>query len=61
LRDTYILKYVILIVTEPNSFTGEDVCEFHVHGGNAIIKSLFSALSTFKGLKQAEPGEFSKR
>jgi len=32
-----------------------------LHGGNAIIKSILSSLSTFQDLRQAEPGEFSKR
>lgn len=50
-----------LFVLGPNSFTGEDVCELHVHGGNAIINTLFNALSTIKGIRHAEAGEFSKR
>jgi tRNA U34 5-carboxymethylaminomethyl modifying GTPase MnmE/TrmE len=46
---------------EPNSFTGENVCEFHIHGGPAVIQSLFGALSSFENLRYAQPGEFSKR
>jgi tRNA U34 5-carboxymethylaminomethyl modifying GTPase MnmE/TrmE len=45
----------------PNSFTGEDVCEFHVHGGPAVVSSLFSALSSFEECRHAEPGEFARR
>jgi tRNA modification GTPase len=45
----------------PHSFTGEDVCEFHVHGGPAVLASLFSAIASFKHVRHAEPGEFSKR
>jgi tRNA U34 5-carboxymethylaminomethyl modifying GTPase MnmE/TrmE len=45
----------------PHSFTGEDVCEFHVHGGSAVIASLFSALASFPNVCHAQPGEFSKR
>jgi tRNA modification GTPase len=44
----------------PHSFTGEDVAEFHIHGGRAIREALFSALSV-SGLRPAEPGEFSRR
>lgn len=37
------------------------MCEFHVHGGPAVLTSLMSALSSFPNVKHAEPGEFSKR
>lgn len=44
----------------PKSFTGEDVVEFHCHGGIIIIQRLLKAM--FKlGIRPAEPGEFSKR
>lgn len=45
----------------PNSFTGEDVVELHVHGGHAVISALMTSLSTIQGLRPAEPGEFSRR
>ena len=45
----------------PNSFTGEDVVEFHVHGGRAVLSALFDALQSLPGLRPAEPGEFSRR
>ncbi len=44
----------------PHSFTGEDVAEFHIHGGRAIREALFSALAAL-GARPAEPGEFSRR
>jgi tRNA modification GTPase len=44
----------------PGSFTGEDVAEFHIHGGRAVREALFSALSAL-GARAAEPGEFSRR
>jgi tRNA modification GTPase len=44
----------------PASFTGEDVAEFHIHGGRAVREALFSALSAL-GARPAEPGEFSRR
>lgn len=43
------------------SFTGEDVVEFHVHGGAAISAAVLRALSELDGLRPAEPGEFSRR
>ena len=44
----------------PRSFTGEDVAEFHIHGGRAVRESLFSALEGL-GVRPARPGEFSRR
>lgn len=44
----------------PDSFTGEDVAEFHIHGGRAVREALFAALSAL-GACPAEPGEFSRR
>ncbi len=43
------------------SFTGEDVAEFHLHGGVAVVQSVLSALSKMKGLRSAGPGEFTRR
>ena len=45
----------------PASFTGEDVVELHVHGGNAVINTVLEMLSTLSGLRIAEPGEFTRR
>jgi tRNA modification GTPase len=44
----------------PDSFTGEDVAEFHIHGGRAVREALFAALAGL-GLRPAESGEFSRR
>jgi tRNA modification GTPase len=45
----------------PHSATGEDVAEFHVHGGRAVIAAMFDALGAIDGLRPAEPGEFTRR
>src|ERR1700684_350025 len=52
---------VILWFPGPASATGEDVAEFHVHGGRAVLAALFSALSAFENMRAAEPGEFTRR
>ena len=44
----------------PNSFTGEDCVELHVHGSRAVIDRLYSVLLSM-GLFLAEPGEFTRR
>ena len=45
---------------KPNSFTGDDLAEFHVHGSNAIISYFLKVLSNQKNCRMAEPGEFTK-
>jgi tRNA modification GTPase len=44
----------------PNSYTGDDLAEFQVHGSNAVIKALLKALSEQDNCRLAEPGEFTK-
>lgn len=51
---------LLLWFAAPQSFTGEDVAEFHVHGGRAVREALFSVLLAL-GARPAEPGEFSRR
>src|SRR5947209_6499608 len=52
---------VVLWFPGPTSATGEDVAEFHVHGGRAVVSALFAALSSFADVRAAEPGEFTRR
>ena len=52
---------VVLWFPGPASATGEDVAEFHVHGGRAVLAALFAALSRFENVRAAEPGEFTRR
>src|SRR4051794_6137841 len=46
---------LVLWFPGPASFTGEDGCEFHVHGGRAVVEALLGALGAFPGLRPAEP------
>lgn len=52
---------LVLWFEGPNSFTGEDCAEFHLHGGNAVVSSFLKLLSKFENCRLAEQGEFSKR
>jgi tRNA modification GTPase len=52
---------VVLWFPGPASATGEDVVEFHVHGGRAVLASIIAALSAVENLRPAEPGEFTRR
>jgi len=51
---------VIIWFPGPNSYTGEDLAEFHVHGSRAVIGALHSSISKIKNCRLAEPGEFTK-
>ena len=59
--DELIDLALIVYFKAPNSFTGEDVVEFHVHGSQAILNSLISSLAKFENTRIALAGEFSKR
>ena len=52
---------VIIWFPAPNSYTGEDLAEFHVHGSRAVIKAMHLAISKIKSCRLAEPGEFTKK
>jgi tRNA modification GTPase len=61
LHDGELLDQCVAIWFQgPNSFTGEDCIELHVHGSRAIIDRLYSVLLSM-GLSLAEPGEFTRR
>ena len=44
----------------PNSYTGEDMAEIHVHGSRAVIEAIHSSISKIENCRLAEPGEFTK-
>ena len=43
------------------SSTGEDLVEFHCHGGRAVVKAVLEALEALGGVRAARPGEFTRR
>ena len=51
---------VVIWFPGPNSYTGEDLAEFHVHGSRAVVNALHSSISGIKNCRLAEPGEFTK-
>jgi tRNA modification GTPase len=53
-------KPLVLWFPAPKSFTGEDCAEIHVHGSVAILESVARRLTEL-GLRQARPGEFTRR
>ncbi|KAK4872107.1 hypothetical protein RN001_016231 [Aquatica leii] len=54
-------KGLVLWFPGPHSFTGEDICEFQVHGGLAVVASILRVLGTLPNLRLAAPGEFTRR
>ena len=52
---------LLLSFPGPNSFTGEDVVEFQLHGSIAVVRAMLSLLSTFPETRMAEAGEFTRR
>jgi tRNA modification GTPase len=51
---------LILWFPGPNSYTGEDMAEFHVHGSKAVIEAIHVSISKIENCHLAEPGEFTK-
>lgn len=52
---------LLIVFAAPQSFTGEDSCEFHIHGGLAVQSAVLRELAAIPGLRAAEPGEFTRR
>ena len=51
---------IIIWFPGPESYTGEDMAEIHVHGGKAVIMSLQNEISKVENCRLAEAGEFTK-
>lgn len=58
---TLIDRALVLAFPGPDSATGQDVVELHVHGGRAVVQAVEAVLATLPGLRRAEPGEFTRR
>ena len=54
-------RALLLYFENPDSYTGEDVVEYHVHGGRAVIDGVLGALGALTDCRLAEPGEFTRR
>ncbi|MDA7714514.1 tRNA uridine-5-carboxymethylaminomethyl(34) synthesis GTPase MnmE [Candidatus Pelagibacter sp.] len=51
---------IILWFPGPESYTGEDMVEFHIHGSKAVIEALQASIAEIENCRLAEPGEFTK-
>ena len=52
---------ILLYFQSPNSFSGEDIIELHLHGSKAVINLVLKGLSEIENFVMAEPGEFTRR
>ena len=52
---------LVLWFPGPNTATGEDLAELHLHGGRAVVTAVETALGALHGLRRAEAGEFTRR
>lgn len=61
LDGTVLDRALVLYFASPASFTGEEVAEFHLHGGQAVVSAVMRRLVETGLCRLAEPGEFSRR
>lgn len=59
--DELLDRALVLVFPGPDSATGEDLAELHLHGGRAVVRAVEAALAALPGLRAAEPGEFTRR
>lgn len=57
----FLDRGLVLVFPGPDSFTGEDCIELHLHGGRAVVNAALRSLAGFSGVRLAEAGEFSRR
>src|SRR3954453_10366614 len=58
---TLIDETLALWFPGPNTETGEDMAELHLHGGRAVVAAVFAELGKLRGFRPAEGGEFTRR
>lgn len=52
---------IILFFAAPSTVTGEDIAEFHLHGGRATVAAVLAELTSHAGVRLADAGEFTRR
>ncbi|MEM6410725.1 MAG: tRNA uridine-5-carboxymethylaminomethyl(34) synthesis GTPase MnmE [Pseudomonadota bacterium] len=58
---TQIDRALLLWMPGPQSYTGQDVLEIHLHGGQGVVEHALGTLTSWSGIRLAEPGEFTRR
>ena len=54
-------KALVAYMPGPATFSGEDMAELHLHGGQAVRAGIIRVLTAFPGCRPAAPGDFSRR
>lgn len=54
-------RALVMVFPGPDSASGEDLAELHLHGGRAVVRAVEAALAGLPRLRRAEPGEFTRR
>lgn len=57
----FLDEAIVLWMPGPNSYTGEDVVELHVHGGSAVVEAVLASALNSRLCRTADPGEFTRR
>ncbi|MCM2505753.1 tRNA uridine-5-carboxymethylaminomethyl(34) synthesis GTPase MnmE [Aureimonas altamirensis] len=52
---------LVILFPGPDSVTGEDLVELHLHGGKAVVAACLEALTMHRGVRLADAGEFTRR
>ena len=60
-NNNIIDNVLIIFFPGPNTVTGEDIIELHIHGSSVIEKKIYNILSRIKRFRIADRGEFTKR
>jgi len=61
LDGSFLDQALVLIFGGPETATGEDLAELHLHGGRAVVRAVEDVLAGMNCLRRAEPGEFTRR
>ena len=59
--ETLLDEALVAVFPGPSSASGEDLAEFHLHGGPAVVSGVLTALTALPGIRIAEPGEYTRR
>ena len=60
-NSSLIDKAIVVWYPEAKTYTGEDMLEINIHGGSSVLEHLIENLLLIKNVREANPGEFTKR
>jgi tRNA modification GTPase len=60
-QDDLLDQSIVILFEEGRSFTGERSAELHLHGSEAVVRSVLGALRAIEGFRDADRGEFTRR